>query len=63
MESVLTIKNIIIYLVVINLLALLAMYIDKRKAQKNKRRISEKTLFELVFLGGRNWWNSWNVCI
>lgn len=28
------------------------MYIDKRKAQKNKRRISEKMLFELVFLGG-----------
>ena len=28
------------------------MYIDKRKAKANKRRISEKTLFILVFLGG-----------
>ena len=28
------------------------MYIDKQKAKKSKRRISEKTLFTLVFLGG-----------
>lgn len=52
MDEIFTIRNIIIYLVAINIIALLAMYIDKRKAKKGKRRISEKTLFTLVFLGG-----------
>jgi len=52
MGEIFTIKNIIIYLIVINLITLLAMYIDKRKAKKAKRRIPEKTLFTLVFLGG-----------
>ena len=28
------------------------MYIDKKKAEKSKRRIPEKTLFTLVILGG-----------
>lgn len=28
------------------------MWLDKRKAKKNKRRIPEKTLFILVMLGG-----------
>jgi len=52
MEEIFTIKNIVIYLIVINLITLLAMYIDKRKAKKAKRRIPENTLFALVFLGG-----------
>lgn len=52
MKNIFTIKNIIIYLIAINLITLLAMYIDKQKAKKTKRRISEKTLFTLVFLGG-----------
>lgn len=52
MKNIFTIKNIIIYLIAINLITLLAMYIDKQKAKKSKRRISEKTLFTLVFLGG-----------
>ena len=52
MKNIFTIKNIIIYLLAINLITLLAMYIDKQKAKKSKRRISEKTLFTLVFLGG-----------
>ena len=52
MENIFTLKNIIIYLIIINLITLLAMYIDKKKAKKAKRRISEKTLFTLVFLGG-----------
>ena len=45
-------KYIITYVIVINLIAFLAMYIDKRKAKNNSRRIPEKTLFTLVFLGG-----------
>lgn len=52
MENILTIKNIIMYLIIINVVTLLAMYIDKRKAKKGKRRIAENTLFTLVFLGG-----------
>lgn len=52
MEKIFTIKNIVIYLIVINLITLLAMYIDKQKAKKSKRRIPEKTLFTLVALGG-----------
>ncbi len=52
MEKFFTIKNIIMYLISINLITLSAMYIDKYKAKSNKRRIPEKTLFTLVFLGG-----------
>ena len=45
-------EYIITYVIVINLIAFLAMYIDKKKAQKGKWRIKESTLFTLVFLGG-----------
>ncbi len=52
MEQFFSVKNIVIYLILINLITFLAMYIDKRKAKKGKRRIPEKTLFVLVGLGG-----------
>ena len=52
MENIFTIKNIILYLVIINLITFLAMYIDKRKAKRGKWRIKESTLFTLVLLGG-----------
>lgn len=52
MEEIFTIENIFMYLIIINLGTLLAMNIDKVKAKKSKRRIPEKTLFALVFLGG-----------
>lgn len=52
MEQIFSVKNIVIYLILINIIAFLAMYIDKRKAKKGKRRIPEKTLFVLVGLGG-----------
>ena len=52
MENIFTIKNIIIYLIIINLITFLTMYIDKRKAKKARRRIAESTLFTLAFLGG-----------
>ena len=45
-------KNVIIYLILINIIAFIAMFIDKKKAEKNKWRISEKFLFTLVILGG-----------
>ena len=52
MQDILTIKNIIIYLISINVITFFAMYIDKQKAKKGKWRIKESTLFTLVFLGG-----------
>lgn len=45
-------KNIFLYLLIINLLGFLIMYIDKRKAEKGKWRIPEKTLFMFTWLGG-----------
>ncbi len=58
-----TILNILIYLLTINLITFLAMYIDKRRAKKGKWRIKESTLFILVMLRWRNWWNCWNESI
>ena len=52
MEEIFTIKNIIIYLFSINIIGFLAMWLDKRKAQKGKWRIQEKTLFLITALGG-----------
>lgn len=45
-------KYFIIYLIVINLIAFLTMYIDKRKARYGKWRIPEQTLFILALIGG-----------
>lgn len=50
--SIFTIQNFIIYLVIINIVAFLAMWIDKQKAKKGKWRISETALFILAILGG-----------
>ena len=52
MAEIFTIKNIIIYLVTINVIGFLVMWIDKRKAQKGSWRIQEKTLFIITLLGG-----------
>lgn len=52
MENVLAAKNILIYLLAINIITFVTMWVDKKKAKKGSRRISEKTLFTLVFLGG-----------
>lgn len=52
MDNIFTVKNILIYLLVINLITFLAMYIDKRKAKWGKWRTKESTLFTLVLLGG-----------
>ena len=50
--EIFTIKNIIIYLIVINLITFLAMYIDKRKAKSGNWRTKESTLITLALLGG-----------
>lgn len=51
-NNVFTIKNLIIYVVAINIIAFLAMFIDKRKAEKGKWRIKEATLLVLALVGG-----------
>ena len=50
MENIL--KYFIIYLIIINLIAFLAMYIDTRRARYGKWRIPEQTLFILALIGG-----------
>lgn len=52
MEKIFSQSNFVIYLIIINIITFTAMWLDKRKAKKNKRRIPEKTLFILVMLGG-----------
>ena len=52
MSNIFTIKNILIYFLIINLISFLVMYVDKRKAKWGKWRIKETTLFTLVLLGG-----------
>ena len=46
------IKNIIIYLLIINLAGFLAMGLDKWKAKRGAWRIPENTLFMFTILGG-----------
>lgn len=45
-------KYLVIYIIVINIVSFLVYGIDKRCAIKNKRRISEHTLFVYSFIGG-----------
>jgi len=52
LEDIFTIQNMIMYLVVINLITFLVMWLDKRKAKKGKWRIPENTLLLFVLLGG-----------
>ncbi len=52
MNEIFTIKNIIIYFIIINLIGFLIMYIDKQKAKKGHWRIPEKTIFLITLLGG-----------
>ena len=52
MENIFTARNIIIYLIIINLIGFLIMYIDKQKAKKGRWRIPEKTIFLITLLGG-----------
>ena len=51
-SSIFSTQNIIIYLIIINILGFLLMFIDKQKAKKGAWRISEKTLFIVTTLGG-----------
>lgn len=45
-------RLIIMYLILINIVAYISMWSDKKKAIQHKYRISEKTLFTLAIIGG-----------
>ena len=46
------VKNIVMYLVVVNLLAFACFGIDKQKAKMHQWRISEKALLGIAICGG-----------
>lgn len=50
--NIFTLKNILIYLVIINLIGFFMMWSDKRRAKWGKWRIPEQTLFIVTALGG-----------
>lgn len=62
-QELFTVKNIIIYFIIINILGFLIMYIDKQKAKKGHWRIPEKTLFIITAVRWRNRNNCRNVYI
>jgi uncharacterized membrane protein YsdA (DUF1294 family) len=45
-------EYLVYYLLIINALAFLLMYVDKRKAQKNLWRIPERVLLGTALIGG-----------
>ncbi len=51
-QNIFTLENIIIYLIIINIIAFLAMLIDKKKAERGSWRIKESTLLTLALIGG-----------
>ena len=52
LQNFFNVKNIIIYLIIINLIAFLSMLVDKKKAKYGRWRIPENTLFLYAILGG-----------
>lgn len=52
LQAIFTTKNIIIYLVIINVLTFGIMWWDKHEAKVGDWRVSEKFLFVLVLIGG-----------
>lgn len=51
-DNIFSMNNVAVYLIFINVIGFLAMYIDKKKAKKNAWRIPEKTLITITILGG-----------
>ena len=52
LKSIFSIQNLVICFIVINIIGFLIMLIDKKKAEKGKWRIPEKTIFIVTALGG-----------
>lgn len=55
--------NVIMYLLIINLIGMLIMYVDKRKAKYGRWRIPEKTLLLVALLRWFHWNNDRNVLV
>lgn len=51
-DTIFSLRNIVIYLIVINLIGFYMMWSDKRRAKWGKWRIPENTLFVVTALGG-----------
>ena len=52
LQEIFSTRNIVIYIIVINIIGFLIMFIDKQKAKRGAWRIPEKTLFIITALGG-----------
>ena len=52
LQDIFSIKTVLLYLLVINIIGFLAMFIDKQKAKHGSWRIPEKTLFIITAIGG-----------
>ena len=52
MPNIFTLKNILLYLLMINIIGFCMMWSDKRRAKWGKWRIPEQTLFIVTALGG-----------
>ena len=50
--NIFTLKNILLYLLMVNLIGFLMMWSDKKRAKWGKWRIPEQTLFIVTALGG-----------
>ena len=50
--ELLTVKNILLYLLIVNIIGFLSMGIDKRRAKMMEWRIPEKTFFLITLFGG-----------
>ena len=51
-QDIFTLKNILLYLLIINLIGFFMMWSDKKRAKWGKWRIPEQTLFIVTALGG-----------
>lgn len=45
-------NHLVIYLIIINCIGFICMFLDKRFARMNQYRISERTLFSISIIGG-----------
>ena len=52
LSEIFSVRNIIIYLVIINIIGFYIMWSDKRRAKWGKWRVPENTLFLITALGG-----------
>lgn len=52
LNEILTVQNVILYLLLINLIGFITMFLDKKKAEKGKWRTPEKTIFLITLFGG-----------